>query len=146
MTQSVDTLTRRRYRIAAVLAVTFLIVQIFNLSVIPDWTGLSRSTVRLLEDVSLGFYVLTIGYGAWFLSTVRASPDHVRSAITDELVRRHKEQAMMFSFKAVFVLSFFMFVMTKLTAITARDVAIVISTACLVLPFLRFAWLESRDA
>lgn len=144
MSRSTDSLSQHRHRIATLIALTYLALQIFNLDFVPQWTGLSEEFVDLMENISLVVYFITLLIGGWFAFNLKRSPAYIRAAMEDELSRDNARRAIFFSYKIVFLLSVVMFILTKLTGVTARDVAIIMMTAALTLPLLRFAWLESR--
>ena len=151
MTTSIDTLSRSRIWIVVVLAIGYSMSQIVGLSFIPDWTEWSQSQINLVDNIGFGINILAvISFAILFLKSGRMG-ESVKAALHDDLVKHHVNKALQFGYKVLFVISLILLVVTKDSVnigvdLTAGDVARIITTVILVVPYLRFAYLESRHA
>lgn len=142
----IDILSRRRYQVVTLLALSYLFFQTMSLSFIPDVTGLPHNLVNRLEDFGVIIYLLCVIIGSVYFYIARRHGDKVTSALKDDLVEDHMQRAVKFGFKAVFLTTMILFSCLQFIEIDAEDVARIILTLCLSAPFLRFAYLEAKHA
>ena len=146
MTDPVEHYTKIRYWLLTILGVTYLLAQLASLSFTNEVTGLSEESLKMIDNFGFIIFTLTVFAGAWAFMSARNKGESVTNALFDELTKSHLQRAVILGFKFVFFLSLFLFLAAKFDWLTAEDVARSVFTACLVVPYLRFAYLESRDA
>lgn len=146
MEHSVEKISRRRYIVIMTLGLLYLFFQIASLSFLPKLTGLPEHWFEFTENVGVLLFLMTLLIGGWlYISAKRHSWD-IRAALTDELVQSNMKEAAIFGFKIVFFLSVAIFSLAQFIALNSEDVARIWMTSCLSLPYMRFAWLEARNA
>lgn len=146
MTDHVETYTKMRYRLVTLLAVAYLISQLASLSFASGFTGLPQTTLTLIENIGVGILALTVLVGMWAFMSARKQGEGVLTALNDELTKAHFQSAAVFAFKFIFFLSFVLFVLSQRHPMGGEDMSRIVFTACLVVSYLRFAWLEARHA
>jgi small-conductance mechanosensitive channel len=151
MVADIDRLSRSRIRILTVLAVSYFFLQFFSLSFMADWTGISDITLERLENIGLCVFLLMVIALSVFARKVMNIGGPVKAALHDELVKHNIGRSMQYAYKFLFLIAFVLFILNqsfiKMGIITTgEDVARIMITACLVIPYLRFAYLEAKHA
>lgn len=146
MSSIIEILSRRRYQVVTILALSYLFFQTMSLSFIPNITGLSETHVNRLEDLGVIIYLLAVIIGSVYYYIAKKQGGRVTTALKDELVEDHMQRAIKFGFKTVFLTSVILFSFIQFIDMNAEDVARIILTLCLCAPFLRFAYLEAKHA
>jgi len=145
MARSVETLSRSRYIVITALGLLYLFFQTVSLSFLPKLTGLPEHWFNFTENIGVLLFLMTLLIGGWFYISVKRHSSDIRAALSDELVKSNMKQAAMFGFKIVFLLSAAIFSLVQFIEINSEDIARIWMTSCLVLPYLRFAWLEANN-
>jgi len=146
MSALIETLTKRRYQIVTIIALSYLFFQTMSLSFMASWTGLHESLFNRLEDAGVMVYFAALFSGTFYMQRAKTSGNAVTGALKDELVKTHLQRAGVFGYKAVFLITMILFCYLQFGKMDAEDVARIILTAALVAPFLRFAYLEAKHA
>jgi len=151
MTSDIDRLSRNRIWIVACLAVSYALSQLVSLSFVSGWTGWSETLLTRLENIGLLIFLLALAaLGLVARKTTRLG-DTAKAALFDELVLHNAKRAMQFGYKILFLFALILFVLNQDFmdlgfAMTGEDVARIMVTSALVIPYLRFAFLEARNA
>lgn len=146
MIDHVEKYTKIRYWLVAILGLAYLLSQLASLSFTSSLTGLSEQSLTMIDNIGFAILTATVIIGAWAFMSARKQGTGVMAALNDELTKAHMQKAGMFSFKFVFIFSFFLFIAAKHDLMTNVDTARAVFTACLVVFYLRFAWLEAKHA
>lgn len=146
MTNAVEHYSKLRYCLIAILAIVYLFSQLVSLSFASEFTGIAQNTLTWIENIGFGVLILIVIIGAWAFISAKNLGDGVMNALNDELTKAHIQSAAAFTFKFVFLLSFFLFVAAQKHPMSGEDTSRIVFTACLVVSYLRFAWLEIKHA
>ena len=146
MTNDTETISKTRIVLVTMLALSFLVSQLASLSFATQITRLSDGALDWIDNIGFAIMIMTVLAGSWVFMSVTRRASHVKEALNDELTEHNLRMAAVFAFKLVFLLSMGLFVLTKLIPLSGEDIARLILTACLVGSYLRFAFLESRNA
>jgi len=151
MTENIEQLSHSRIKIITCLALSYLFFQTMSLSFVAEWTGLSEGFFNILENIGLSVFLLTLVFLVFLARRAYSIGSSAKAELFDELVKHNANAAMLFGYKSLFLLSVIIFILCQGFVdfgfkVTAEDVARIMITACLVLPYLRFAYLEARNA
>lgn len=146
MTDQVEMISRARYRIVTAYALAFLLQQLGSLEFLQDLFGASEHWLTYAELFGAALMFLVLLFGCFAAIAYRKQSASIKKALKDDLVRDNMRRAITFAFLLVFLLSSLLFLIVPSVDISAKDMARIFLTTCLVVPYLRFAYLESRDA
>lgn len=145
MENSIEKLSRMRYLVITSLGLIYLLFQTASLNFLPELMGLPKSWFEFTENIGVLLFLMALLIGGWFYISAKRHPWNIRAALTDELVKSNMKRAAIFGFKIVFLLSAFIFCLVQFVEMNTEDIARIWMTSCLVLPYLRFAWLEAKN-
>ena len=146
MKTEIETLSKRRIFVMATLGLTYLFFQFFSLEFIAAWTGWAETTLNRLEDFGTLAFIAALGFLGVIVYKASKIGDVAKTELYDELVKDNANRTMIFSFKALFLLGMFLFIICQFVDIIGEDVARIMMTASFAAPYLRFAYLENRNA
>ena len=146
MNDHVENHSRNRYRVVTVLGLSYLFFQTISLSFMPELTGLDKVFIERLEDIGIILFLLTLAIGTIDYFVMKRRAEAVQSALKDDLVKDNMKRAAIFGYKMLFFVGTITFVCLQWFDMVADDVAKIWVTSALVLPYLRFAYLEAKHA
>ena len=146
MNDHIEKHSRNRYRVVASLGLIYLFYQTISLSFIPELTGLDKNFVERLENIGFILFLFAILYGTVDYFIMKRRAEAVQSALKDELVKDNMNRAAIFGFKMLFLVGTIVFLLLQWLDMEAEDVARIWITCALVIPYLRFAYLEAKHA
>lgn len=146
MPTEIERLSTTRIYIVAALGLTYIFFQFFSLEFVALWTGWDETTLEWLENIGTIAYVAAILAFALLYLKARQIGESAKTELHDELVKHNFNQTMIFSFKFLFILAFSIFIICQFVDLIGEDVARIMMTASFGVPYLRFAYLEIKDA
>jgi protein-S-isoprenylcysteine O-methyltransferase Ste14 len=132
-----ERLTRRRARIAAVMAVFFMLSMIASLGHAPSRPETFRLAAWTVWTVALLVFLVT-GGALWRGRGVRA-------LLNDETTQAHRQQAFVAGFWVMIVVAFAIYAASFIEIVDAREAVRVLMTSAIVGALLRFSYLERRS-
>jgi len=151
MSADIERLSRNRIRIVTCLALSYLFFQAISLSFVSELTGWSETSLNWLENIGLVLFLVMVVCLAFLAKKAFNMGETAIEALFDELVKHNAYKAMQFGYKILFLLATLLFILNqdfvrRSFAMEAEDVARIMITAALVVPYLRFAYLEAQHA
>lgn len=146
MNDHIEKHSRNRYRIVTALGLSYLFFQTISLSFMPELTGLGENFIELLENIGFILFLFAILIGTIDYVIMKRRAKLVHSALNDELVKNNMNRAAIFGYKMLFLIGTIFFALEQWLDMEAEDVARIWITCALVIPYLRFAYLEAKHA
>ena len=136
-TELAEKLTRRRARVAAVMALFFMMTMLGSLNKPITAPETFRLSAWLVWAVLLLVF-LTTGGALW-------RGRNIRSLMNDESTISHRQQAFVAGFWTMIVMAFATYAFTFVEPISARDAIRALLTMAIVGALLKFSILERRS-